>query len=32
MLDKRLTWKKQMDRVTNKAYRAFWTCRGTFGD
>jgi hypothetical protein len=30
-LDKGLTWKKQMDRVTSKAYRAFWTCRGTFG-
>jgi hypothetical protein len=22
--------KKQLDRVTNKAYRAFWTCRGMF--
>jgi hypothetical protein len=31
MLDKWLTWKKQLDRVTNKAYRAFWTCRGMFG-
>jgi hypothetical protein len=20
-----------MDKVTNKAYRGFWTCRGTFG-
>jgi hypothetical protein len=30
-LDKGLTWKKQLDRVTNKVYRAFWTCRGTFG-
>jgi hypothetical protein len=29
--DKGLTWKKQMDRVTNKAYRAFWTCTDTFG-
>jgi hypothetical protein len=31
-LDKRLTWKKQLAKVTNKAYRAFWTCRGTFGN
>jgi hypothetical protein len=30
-LDKGLTWKKQLDKVINKAYRAFWTCRGTFG-
>jgi hypothetical protein len=29
-LDKGSTWKKQLD-VINKAYRAFWTCRGTFG-
>jgi hypothetical protein len=26
-----LTWKKQMDTVINKTYKAFWTCRGTFG-
>jgi hypothetical protein len=26
-----LTWKKQLDKVINKAYKAFWTCRGTFG-
>jgi hypothetical protein len=25
-LDKGLTWKKQLDKVINKAYRAFWTC------
>jgi hypothetical protein len=31
MLDKGLTWKKKLDRVTNKAYRAFWTCRGSLG-
>jgi hypothetical protein len=31
MLDKGLTWEKQLDRVTNKAYRAFWSCRGKFG-
>jgi hypothetical protein len=30
-LDKGLTWKKQLDKVINKAYKAFWTCRGTFG-
>jgi hypothetical protein len=30
MLDKGLMWKRQLD-VINKAYRAFWTCRGTFG-
>jgi hypothetical protein len=30
-LDKRLTWKKQLDKVINKVYKAFWTCRGTFG-
>jgi hypothetical protein len=29
-LDKGLTWKKSVDKVTNKAYKAFWTCRGTF--
>jgi hypothetical protein len=30
-LDKGLTWKKQLDKVIDKAYKAFWTCRGTFG-
>jgi hypothetical protein len=30
-LDKGLTWKMQLGKVTKKAYRAFWTCRGTFG-
>jgi hypothetical protein len=32
MLDKGLTCKKQLDRVINKAYRAFWTCRGRLGE
>jgi hypothetical protein len=31
ILDKGLTWKAQLDNMTNKAYRAFWTCKGTFG-
>jgi hypothetical protein len=26
-----MTWKRQLDNVINRAYRAFWTCRGTFG-
>jgi hypothetical protein len=30
-LDKGLTWKKQWDKVMNKEFRAFWTCRSTFG-
>jgi hypothetical protein len=30
-LSKGLTWKKQLDKLTNKTYRAFWTCQGTFG-
>jgi hypothetical protein len=30
-LDKGLTWKKRLDKVTDKAYKVFWTCRGTFG-
>jgi hypothetical protein len=30
-LDMGLTWKKQLDKVIDKAYNAFWTCRGTFG-
>jgi hypothetical protein len=28
---KGLTWKKQMNKITDKAYKAFWTCRGTSG-
>jgi hypothetical protein len=31
MLDKGLTWKKQLDKVINKAYKAFCKYRGTFG-
>jgi hypothetical protein len=31
MLDKGLTWKNQLDKVFNKAHRAFCTCRGMFG-
>jgi hypothetical protein len=31
ILDKRLTWKKQLNKVIDKAYKTFWTCRGTFG-
>jgi hypothetical protein len=31
ILDRRLTWKAQLKNVMNKAYRAFWTCKGTFG-
>jgi hypothetical protein len=30
-LDKGLTWKKQLVKVINKAYKAFWICRGTSG-
>jgi hypothetical protein len=30
-LDKGLTWGAQLDKVTNRAYRAFWTSKGTFG-
>jgi hypothetical protein len=30
-LDKGQTWKKQLDKVIDKAYKAFWICRGTFG-
>jgi hypothetical protein len=30
-LDKGLTWKAQLKSVMNKAYRTFWTCKGTFG-
>jgi hypothetical protein len=26
-----LSWKKQLDKVINKGYKSFWTCRGTFG-
>jgi hypothetical protein len=29
-LDKGLTWKKKLDKVIDKAYKAIWTCRGTF--
>jgi hypothetical protein len=31
MLDSGLTWGVQLDNVTNRAYRAFWTRKGTFG-
>jgi hypothetical protein len=31
MLDKGLTCKKELDKVANMAYRAFWMCRDTFG-
>jgi hypothetical protein len=30
-LDKGLTWEKQLDKVINSVYKAFWTCRGKFG-
>jgi hypothetical protein len=30
-LDKEVTWEKQLNRVTNMAYKAFWTGRGLFG-
>jgi hypothetical protein len=29
ILDKGLTWKAQLKNVMNKAYRAFWACKGT---
>jgi hypothetical protein len=29
-LDKGVTWKMRLDKVINKAYKAFWTCRCTF--
>jgi hypothetical protein len=29
-VDKGLTWKKQLDKVIDRAYKSFWTCRGTF--
>jgi hypothetical protein len=32
ILDKGLTWKNQVDKFINKAYKAFWTCRGKFGE
>jgi hypothetical protein len=32
ILDKGLTWRKQLDKFIDKAYKAFWTCRGTFGE
>ena len=31
ILDKGLTWKAQLENAMIKAYRAFWTCQGTFG-
>ena len=31
ILDKGSTWKKQVKSSTNKAYRAFWTCRRRLG-
>jgi hypothetical protein len=31
ILDKGLTWKTQLKNMMSKAYRAFWTCKGTFG-
>lgn len=31
VLDKRLTRKTQLENVINKACRAFWACKGTFG-
>jgi hypothetical protein len=31
ILDKGLIWKEQLKNVMKKAYRAFWTCTGTFG-
>jgi hypothetical protein len=29
--DKGLRWIKQLDKAINRAYKVFWTCRGTFG-
>jgi hypothetical protein len=26
-----LTWNKQLDKVTDDAYRASWTCRRNYG-
>jgi hypothetical protein len=31
VLDKGLTWGAQPDKVMNRAYRAFWSCRGSIG-
>jgi hypothetical protein len=31
ILDKGLTWKKQLDKVSDRTYKVFWKCRGTFG-
>jgi hypothetical protein len=31
ILDRGLTWNAQPENVINKAYRAFWTCKGIFG-
>jgi hypothetical protein len=30
-MDEGLTWKALLNNVMTEAYRAFWTCRGTFG-
>lgn len=30
-MDKELNWEAQLYKVTNRAYRALWSCRGTFG-
>ena len=30
IVEKRLTWKSQLDKVTDAALRAFLTCRGSF--
>jgi hypothetical protein len=32
ILDKGLTRKQQLDKSNNKVHKAFWTCRGTFGN
>jgi hypothetical protein len=31
ILYKRQTWKKTLHKAIGKAYKDFWTCRGTFG-
>jgi len=31
IVDEGLTWKAQQQSVMNKAYRAFWACKSTFG-
>jgi hypothetical protein len=30
-VDKGLTWRKQLDKIINRACKAFWTCRSMFG-